>query len=73
MSYIRTIKEINKDKYNELLILQNSNIKSLHEAIEEIAFSSPFPPNAYECTIPMSVYEENGKYYVSWHRWDSCD
>lgn len=73
MSYIKTIMEINKDVYYKLIILQNTNVKCFHKAIEEIAYLSPFPPNAYECTIPMCVYEENGRYYVSWHRWDSCD
>lgn len=73
MSYIRTVAEINEEEYNKLIAIERSNTKVFHEMIEEIAYKSPFSPNAYDCTVPMEVFELSGKYYVSWNRWDSCD
>jgi len=73
MGNIISMKEINKDKYNELVCLRSINVKEFYNEIENIAATSPFPPNAYGCEIPMRVYEENDKYFVSWSRWSSCD
>jgi hypothetical protein len=73
MGYIKSITEITEEEYNKLIILENNDRKSFHEMIESIACRSNFSPNAYGCDIPMRAYEEDGKYYASWHRWDSCD
>ena len=71
--YIRTVAEITEEEYNKLITIQTTNRKAFHEMIEDIAYRKGFNPNAYGCELPMSVYEENGKYYATWNRWDSCD
>ena len=71
--YIKMEYKISEEKYNKLIELKNTNTKEFHEGIEEIACSSPFPPNAYGCEIPMDVFEKDGKYYASWNRYSSCD
>lgn len=73
MSYIRTVAEVNKEEYNKLIAIERKDVKAFHEMVEEIAYKSPFKPNAYDCTSPMEVFELSGKYYISWNRWDSCD
>jgi hypothetical protein len=73
MAYIRTMTEVCENEYNKLIELEKSDKKAFHEMIEEIAYRSPFKPNAYDCTIPMEAFELSGKYYASWNRWDSCD
>lgn len=73
MSYIKTISEINEEEYNKLIVIKRNDIKTFHERVVEIASKSLFKPNAYGCTIPMEVFQQEGKYYVSWNRWDSCD
>ena len=71
--YIRTVAEITEEEYNKLITIQTTNRKAFHEMIEDIAYRSPFKPNAYDCTVPMEEFELSGKYYVSWNRWDFCD
>ena len=73
MSYIRTMYEVSKDKYDKLITIERKNTKKFHKMVEEIAYKSPFPPNAYDCAVPMEVFQLSGKYYVSWNRWDSCN
>ena len=73
MSFIKSIIEITEEEYNKLVVLENGNGKAFREMIEDIAYRSPFSPNGYGCELPMEIYEENEKYFASWHRWDSCD
>ena len=72
MSYIKSKAEITEEEYNRINAIKEDR-KTFHEMIEDIAYRKGFHPNAYGCELPMSVYEENGKYYASWNRWDSCD
>lgn len=65
--------EIGKDEYNKLVELKNTSTKEFYRAIEDLAYLTLCPPNAYGCETPMSVYEEDGKYFASWMYWDSCD
>lgn len=71
--YITMKYKISKEEYDNLTKLKNTNTKEFYEAIEDIACSSPFPPNAYGCEIPMDVYKEDDKCYASWSRYSSCD
>ena len=73
MGYIKSIAEITEEEYNKLILLENEDRKAFHEMIEEIAYRSPFNPSAYDCTVPMEVFQLSDKYYASWNRWDSCD
>ena len=65
--------EITKEKYDELINLKNTNTIKFYKGIEEVVDTSPYPSNAYGCEIPMKVFEDKGKYYISWSRWSSCD
>lgn len=73
MKLIKSIIEITGEEYNRLITLENDNGTAFREMIESIAYRSLFSPNGYGCELPMKAYEENGKYFASWHRWDSCD
>jgi hypothetical protein len=73
MSYIKSIAEITEEEYNKLITVQDNDRKTFHEMIEDISYKKGFHPNAYGCELPMRVYEEDGKYFASWNRWDSCD
>ena len=61
MSYIKTELEINESEYYELMLARNSSAKRFHDMVEKIAEHSAFPPNAYECTTPMNIREDDGK------------
>lgn len=73
MELIKSITEITEEEYNILIALKNNDITAFHTMIENIAYKSPFSPNGYGCELPMSTYKEDGKYFASWYRWDSCD
>lgn len=75
MGYIKSELEISENEYYKLITARNNSAKCFHGMVEEIAYRSAFPPNAYECTTPMDVREDEkeGKYYASWYHWDSCD
>lgn len=73
MELIKSVKEINEEEYNILIALKNKDQAAFCVMIENIAYKSPFSPSGYGCELPMSAYKEDGKYFVSWYRWDSCD
>lgn len=68
-----TKQEISKEDYEKLVEMKKTSIKDFFQAIEDLAWLSPFPPNAYGCQLPKEVYEKDGKYFASWSCWDSCD
>lgn len=68
-----TRQEISKEDYEKLVQIRKTSMKDFLQAIEDLAWLSPFPPNAYGCQLPKDVYEKDGKYFASWCSWDSCD
>jgi hypothetical protein len=67
--YITTVINISEDDYNKLLRLTKEEAFCF---MANVAEHSPFHPCGYGFNSPK-FYEENGKYYVSWQRWSSCD
>ena len=66
---VKTIKNISEEDYNKLLKCSKEEI---YEFVLEIANNSMVKPCAYGFYSPR-FFEENGRYFVSWERWDSCD
>ena len=67
--YITTVMNISEDYYNKLL---QCSKEDAYCYIADITNKSPFPACGYGFSNP-NFYEENGKYFVSWERWSSCD
>ena len=66
---VKTIRNISEEDYNKLLICSKEEVKDF---VLEIANKSPFPAFGYGFYSP-NFYEEDGRYFVSWERWNSCD
>ena len=66
---IKTMIKISEEDYNKLL---QCSKEDAYEFIANIANKSPFPPCGYGFSDP-SFFEEDGKHFVSWKRWSSCD
>lgn len=66
---ITTKMEISKNDYKEIVQKPRNEIEDF---VINVAYNSPFPPCGYGFESP-SIFEEDGKYYVSWKRYDSCD
>ena len=66
---ITTVMKISEDDYNKLLQLSKEDAWIY---IADVAENSPFPPCGYGFSDP-NFYEENGRHFVSWKRWGSCD
>lgn len=67
---VETKREISKVVYDEHVI---QNHKELSDWIEnEVAMKSSFPPMGYGY-YGGRLFEQDGKYYVSWRHADSCD
>lgn len=60
--------EISKEDY---INYKDKDYKELSEFIELVASTTVFPPNAYGC-YPLGVLEEDGKYFATWERYESC-
>lgn len=67
--YISSTKEITKEQFE---YLKNCNVKDFYAFIENEAINSPFPPMGYGFSNP-NVFCKDGKYFIIWQRWDSCD
>lgn len=65
--------EITKEKYDYLVKLKETSTIDFHIAFRETVDTTRYPSNAYGCEIPMKVFEEKNKYYISWSRYSSCD
>ena len=71
--FVKSIMNISKDDYNKLLQYSKDNLRSeISDFVENIANESMFKPCGYGFNDP-GFFEENGKYFVSWNRWSSCD
>ena len=71
--YIKTMIKISEEDYNKLFQYSKDNLYAeIYEYVAEIANKSSFPPCGYGFSNP-SFFEEDGKYFVSWNRWSSCD
>ena len=71
--FITSVKNISEEDYNKLLQLSKDNLYSeISDFVSEIANKSLFKPCAYGFSSP-NFFEEDGRYFVSWKRWDSCD
>lgn len=64
---------ITKEKYDELIKLRETSTIEFYTKIKEIVDTSRYPSNVYGCEIPMKVFEDKNKYYISWSRYSSCD
>ena len=67
--FIQSQQEIIKEEFE---YLQDCDIKEFNKAIENIATNSPWHPCAYGFSNPSLLFKD-GKYFVTWKRWDSCD
>ena len=67
--FVQSQKEITKEQFE---YLQDCDIKEFYNFIENEAVNSPFPPCGYGFESPGLLFKD-GKYFVSWKRYDSCD
>lgn len=67
--FIKTMMNISEEDYNKLLKCSKEEVENF---VAEVSNKSPFPACGYGLFSP-SFFEENGKYYVSWERFSSCD
>ena len=71
--FVKTKVKISEEDYNKLLQYSKNNLSSeVYDFISEIANNSMFPPCGYGFSNP-EFFEEDGRYFVSWSRWHSCD
>lgn len=71
--FVKSIMKISRDDYSKLLQYSKNNLYSeISDFVENIANDSPFKPCGYGFSDP-GFFEEDGKYFVSWKRWSSCD
>ena len=64
--------ELTVDQYNYLKEFWKHAPKEAEEIVADIAKQDGYHPAGYGCW-GIKVYEEDGKYYVSWKRQNSCD
>ena len=67
--FVKTMMKISEDDYNKLLKCSQEEV---NDFVAEVAQNSPFPPCGYGFSSP-NFFEENGRYFVSWERFGSCD
>lgn len=67
--YIESRKEITKEQF---LYLQHCDYKDFYDYINNEAVHSPYHPAGYGFESPK-ILNKDGKYFVTWTHWDSCD
>lgn len=71
--FVKTMMKISEEDYNKLLQYSKEDKREdIYEFVVDMANNSSFKPCGYDFSNP-SFYEEDGKYFVSWNRWSSCD